>query len=115
MQRIPMPQAPRKLVPTLSDDQILSLLQTFDQKTAVGYRDYCIVLFLLDTGVRLGELTALRMADLDLKHLRAKIVGKGTRERIVPLGATLCRALFRYVERWQPQAARPVDDYVFLT
>jgi len=60
-------------------------------------RDKLIIKFLLDTGVRVSELCELQVRHLDLRNRRVRIFGKGAQERIVPLGQSLSKAVWRYM------------------
>lgn len=71
-------------------------------------RDRLIIRFLLDTGVRVSELCALTVGQVDLRNQRARVMGKGRRERYVPLGKTLCKYCWRYLAtRDNPQPTDP--------
>jgi len=67
-------------------------------------RDKLVIRFLLDTGVRVSELCGLCIKDIDLRNNRVKVFGKGAKERIIPIGKRLCKAIWRYL------AARPDAD-----
>ena len=112
LQRLKMPKA-RKVEPEwLRQDEIERLLDIFDRKTTTGSRDYAMVVTFLDTGVRCSELCTLTLdrADLDIGEL--KVLGKGNKERTVPVGVRAVRALRRYRDHFRP----PVEDpHFFLT
>jgi site-specific recombinase XerD len=65
--QVKIPRPPRKVIPTFSNFQIQQLLNVIDSSTADGYRDYTIILTLLDTGLRVSELCSLRLSDLRLE------------------------------------------------
>jgi len=109
------PKAPRKLVRVLTTEEIRKLLSAIDRKTTVGARDFAIVTMLLDTGLRLSEVTNLQMRDLLLENGYVKVLGKGGKERIVPFGATVSLALTRYIAFFRGEAAHPGIGSVFLT
>lgn len=69
-----------------------------DHGTLLGLRDLAIVELFYGTGMRLSELRVLDLADLDLVSERARVMGKGRKERIVPLGRMAIAALRRYYE-----------------
>ena len=69
----------------------------------------------LDTGVRLSELTGLCVSDLLLEEGIARVMGKGQKQRIVPLGKQLIGYLWRYLSFHRPEPLMPKDDRVFLT
>jgi hypothetical protein len=83
---VPVPRVPELLVPSLREPDILALLRTLDAGSQQPERDRAIVLLLLDTGLRLSEAASLRVCDLDLIEGRCRVLGKGGRERVVPVG-----------------------------
>jgi site-specific recombinase XerD len=115
MSRLKLPKVPRKVMPTLSDDEISRLLSLPDCRTERGYRDYVIVVVFLDTGIRLSELTALEVQDVDLSQSCFLVHGKGGKERMVPFGVHARRCLRRYIGSFRPEPATPFATQVFLT
>ena len=74
-----------------------------------------IILVLLDTGLRVSELTSLGLPDVRLAEGVLKVFGKGRKERLIPIGKASQRVLWNYVNRYRPQPANPRCDLVFLT
>jgi len=109
------PKVPKKIVSTLSDEEISAILNTLDPRNPCDARNQTILAILLDTGLRIKELIDLRMADLNLDQGFLKVMGKGQRERIVPIGNKAQRALQRYLFRYRPQPAHSVIENVFLS
>jgi site-specific recombinase XerD len=109
------PKLPHKVITILSDDEIRTILSTFNPKNPIDTRNQVIIMILLDTGLRIKELTGLRMGDLYLKEGIVKVIGKGQRERIVPIGAVAQRSLNRYLFRFRPKPIHAATDNVFLT
>ena len=72
-------------------------------------------MILLDTGLRIGELVNLKMDDVHMDEGYLKVLGKGKKERIVPIGNSAQRALQRYLFRFRPEPTNPVTDNVFLS
>jgi integrase/recombinase XerD len=75
-------------------------------------RNRAILLVLVDTGLRASELCELRIKDVDLNNRRLIVLGKGSKERIIPFSAVTSQAIWRY------QATRPKDstnDFLFVT
>jgi integrase/recombinase XerD len=70
---------------------------------------------LFDTGIRCSELTGLRISDVNLESRLIKVTGKGNKERQVPIGAKVQKALWKYLQFQRPAAATPRYDQVFLT
>jgi len=90
--RVKLPKTPKKNMPTFSEKELERLFAQPDGKTDEGYRDYTIMLTLLDTGVRVSELCGLRFDDVDLGNGYLRVMGKGQKERYVPVGPKLTKA-----------------------
>jgi site-specific recombinase XerD len=84
------PHVPRRLIALFSDAELRRLLALADE------RERALVLLLFDTGLRLSELVSLRVGDVRPDGT-LHVLGKGAKERIVPLGTTARRALVRYL------------------
>jgi site-specific recombinase XerD len=98
---------PLKIVQPFSPDDVLKLLACCDAGTPIGARDRAILLVLLDTGIRVGELVRLELSDLDLKGRRMKVLhGKGNKQRVVAFGDDCAKALRRYLEARGMQPGR---------
>ena len=113
--RVKIPRPPRKVMPTFSVLQIQQLLDTMDTATAEGYRNYAIILTLLDTGLRVSELCGLLRSNLRLEDGILKVMGKGNKERLIPIGKEVQRLLWRYINHHRPQPNMPNNDILFLT
>ena len=112
---IRIPKAPIKVTPTFNEDQLRQLFSEIDTASPVGYRDYAIILTLLDTGIRCSELTGLKVTDVDLEARMMKVHGKGNKERMVPIGAMVQKAIWKYLNRYRPEPVIPRYEQVFLT
>jgi integrase/recombinase XerD len=104
-----LPRLPKQLVDVLSRDEIGRM-----EDAAQTERDKIIVRTLADTGIRVGELVALRPSDLlaQGRNQYLKVRGKGSRERLVPLPPILYRRLRRYADRSRPDDTN--SDRLFL-
>jgi len=111
--RIPKP--PKKVIPTFSEEQIRALLAQANTSSPTGFRNYTMMLLLLDTMMRVSELTSCQMEALSFEGRCLKIWGKGSKERIVPFGRTVQKALWRYVTFYRPEPQILHQDNVFLT
>lgn len=112
--KVKIPKACRKVIPTFSDLQIRVLLQAIDTSTPEGFRDYAIILTLLDTGLRVSELSSLSLDNVSLEEGVLKVMGKGGKERLIPIGKAVQRLLWRYISRFRPELAFPGCDFLFL-
>jgi site-specific recombinase XerD len=103
--RAKMPKTPRYVVKPLEEGDLRRLLAAIDHRRPQGSRDLAIVLLLVDTGMRLGELAGLSLADGEeaLRQGMVKVFGKGSRERYVPVGKAAQNALRRYMHLARPQ------------
>lgn len=97
LRNIPPPAIPEQLPPVLSEDQIRALLKACQGTTFEDRRDAAMVTMFLDTGVRLSELTGLKLADVDLETRTITVLGKGGRYRSVGLGVKASQATDRYL------------------
>jgi site-specific recombinase XerD len=78
-----------------------------DHERPTALRDQAIIKLLVDTGVRASELCALRIRDLDMTNLRVKVMGKGSKERLLAINARTAQAIWRYLATREDR--RPVD------
>ncbi|MFC2006518.1 tyrosine-type recombinase/integrase [Chloroflexota bacterium] len=92
-----IPRAPVKIIPTFSEPQIRALLEAINTTTPEGFRDLVIILTLLDSGLRVTELANLQLDDLHLEEGTLKVLGKGNRERLIPIGKQVRHYLLRYL------------------
>lgn len=91
-----MPRVPKTVIQTFSDEQLEALLDQPDARRWKGLRDRAILLTLLDTMVRVSELAGVNSRHVDLEGRSMRVMGKGRKERDVPLGRTAARSLQRY-------------------
>lgn len=108
MEKLKMPKVPETVVPTLSEKEAQRLLAQPDRSTSEGFRDYAIVLTLLDTTVRLSELAGLKVSDIHYDQNLFRVLGKGQRERYVPFGRRVAKALMKYQLKHRPEYASGV-------
>lgn len=88
-----LPKVPDVLVPSLSAPEMRALLAAVDARSTDVARDRAVVLLFLDTGVRLSELVGLSVGEIDLVEGRCRVMGKGSKERVVPIGGRARRAI----------------------
>lgn len=92
------PKLPKRLPHFLTVDDALRVVQAPDQgATALAQRDRAIVELLYGSGIRLSELTGIKLDDLELSSARLRVLGKGNKERWVPMGAPCIAALEAYL------------------
>ena len=93
-----MSSVPRAIAP----DQVRRLLVRINRRTAVGQRDYAILLLLARLGLRAGEVVSLELKDIDWKNGSLSVRGKGGRRLELPLPADVGEAIVAYVRRGRP-------------
>jgi integrase/recombinase XerD len=114
--RVRAPKRPRKLPKSLSEAQVEALLDVPDVATPLGLRDRAMLETLYATGLRVSELVGLKRGQLSLDAGVVRVLGKGSKERLVPLGEEAVRWLERYLSRSRPDlAGTSKSDSVFLT
>jgi site-specific recombinase XerD len=104
MQWVKLPLVPEKVVPTLSEKEVLKLLAQPDKSTGRGFRDYALMLILLDTAARVSEVATARYDDVDLENGYLRVMGKGAKERFIPMGRKVAMTLLKYRLKHRPQA-----------
>ena len=102
------PKLPRKLPAYLPIDESEALLRVTPPPTAGGVRDRAILELFYATGIRVAELAGLDVEDLDLREGAVRVLGKGRKERIVPVGRKAVEALRAYLAREGERESGPV-------
>jgi len=110
-----LPKTPVNLIEPLTCAEIDRLLNYQSPLTAIGCRNVAMLVLMLDTGLRVSELCGLRFEDTHIEEGYLKVMGKGAKERIVPIGALSQKMLWRYVIHFRPKPIVEADNYLFLT
>jgi len=97
------PKVRRTLPGYLKLEEVDRLLAQPDAKTALGLRDRAMLEVLYSTGLRVSELTGLRVTDLDAKVGCIRCIGKGDKERIVPAGRKALSMVEKYLREGRPK------------
>jgi len=98
-ERLLPPRLPRKVMPTLTDDEIKRLIKAPRRNTFAGLRDYTFIVLLLDTGMRVSEAMGIELKHVNLEELTILINGKGNKQRIVPFGLRVRKTMLRYLQK----------------
>jgi len=93
------PKIPKRVPKFLTVDEVFALLDAAGDDGALGVRDRAILELLYASGLRVSELVGLNVEDVDLKSQTVRVMGKGRKERIVPMGEKACVALVSYLEK----------------
>ena len=115
MTGLKLSRTPKKVISTLSLEQIRRILSIIDKKSSLDFRNYTMILLLLDTGIRLSELIILQMDDIDFLQSFILVRGKGNKGRVVPFRRQVRRTLRRYIMHFRPEPDSLRTNEVFLT
>jgi site-specific recombinase XerD len=105
VKKVKLPKTPRRVMPAFSEAEIERLLAQPNRRSSQGLRDYIVMLTLLDTGIRVSELCGLTLDDVDITNGYLRVIGKGNRERYVPIGRKLSKMLLKYRMAHRPDVA----------
>lgn len=105
-ERLETPRRVRSLPEVLSVEEVDRLLAAVSPEEELAFRDAAILEVLYGAGLRVAELTGLRVRSLLLKEGLVHLLGKGSKERLVPLGASARRAVRRYLRELRPRLDR---------
>lgn len=97
--QVATPKIERKLPNHLSIEDAVRFIETPDINTDLGRRDRAIIEFLYATGIRVGELVGVNLADVDFREKMVRVTGKRKKQRIVPFGEPALQALMLYLEK----------------
>lgn len=113
---IESPRLGRGLPKALSEQQVVDLLEAPDVDTPLGLRDRTMLELMYASGLRVSELVGLKFTDLNLNQGIIRILGKGNKERLVPLGEESLDWLQRYLDSGRPRLMRGGEcPHVFVT
>ncbi|MBI3939439.1 MAG: site-specific tyrosine recombinase XerD [Acidobacteria bacterium] len=110
------PRSWNRLPKYLTESEVEAILAAPDFSTRHGLRDKAMIETLYATGLRVSELVSLRLEDVNTGVGYVRCVGKGNKERVVPLGETAQRWISRYLENGRCRfLARRSSDFLFLS
>jgi len=114
--RVMSPKQGRPLPKTMSERQVTDLLKAPDTNTVLGMRDRAMLEVLYATGLRVSELVKLSLLEINLDVGVVRIVGKGNKERLVPLGEQAVDWVQQYQQNARPELLKErICDSVFIT
>jgi integrase len=105
-EQVDMPKTWRRLPGVLSREDVESILEAPDIADRLYWRDKALLEFAYASGVRVSELATLKVRDVDLADGVATVFGKGSKERMVPIGRSAQRALDIYIRESRPNLAK---------
>ena len=105
-EQIEPPRTWRRLPDVLGREEVDRLMEAPDPSDRLYWRDRAMLELTYAAGVRVSELTALNIRDVDLEDGFATVYGKGSKERLVPIGGAASRAIRTYLRELRPRLAR---------
>jgi integrase/recombinase XerC len=108
---VPTPRGEKRLPTFLTVDEVVKLL-SIEGSGALLSRDVAVLELLYSSGLRVSELVGINLNDIDLKNLTVKVLGKGNKERIVPVGSKAAQALDEYLH--ERLGMNPRGDHLFV-
>lgn len=111
---IQAPKKPQRLPSCLSSEEVEKLLETPDLTKKAGVRDRAMLETMYASGLRVSELLLLTKGSIDLENQTIRVLGKGSKERIVPLGEYATEYLIKYFNEVRNHNIGKTSKYVFL-
>lgn len=96
LQAIPLPKTVASIPKPLSEKHVMNLLNAPDEATSIGYRDKTMLELMYATGLRVSELIGLTTLQVNLNQGTIKVLGKGNKERLIPIGEYASDYLLNY-------------------
>ena len=102
------PKQEKYLPASMSESEVEKLLNSPDASKEIEQRDKAMIEMLYATGVRISELVNLKITDIDMNRSVIKVMGKGSKERLIPFGETASEALFNYLKIRKDSSSKEV-------
>ncbi len=116
MQCIPAPKPRSRLPEALSEEEVAQIIEVSAGNGALGARNRAVMELLYGCGLRVSELCSLRLDSVNFGFRYLRCMGKGSKERLVPVGGAALEALDRYLQDARPKLANgEAGDALFLT
>jgi len=109
-----MPKKPISLPKSISEDDVVKLLNAPKLDSLIGLRDKAMLELLYASGVRISELVNIKFSDLDLERNIIKVFGKGSKERLVPFGEDAAQCISAYIDERKKNKDIASIKYIFL-
>ena len=114
MVKVKKPKIPKIHARTFTVEEINKILSCFQLDSFVGYRNYTIMNILFGTGIRKSELLNLSLLDVNIEEHSLSVIGKGNKQRVIPLTKTLRKILVKYLKLREEQIKKSKNNSVAL-
>ena len=111
--KFPLPKVPQLILKTLTGEQIKAILNAIGHGSSQEVKYHCIMLLLLDSGLRISELVSIKNDDLDLIHGSITVFGKGQKQRIVPISPLTRKEITKYIKYYRQGLCSEESPYLF--
>lgn len=108
------PKLPRKIPTVLSVEEVVRIMDSVDLSEPEGHRNRAILELLYSCGLRVSELVNLKISDMFLNDGFIRVIGKGDKQRLVPIGDPAAKAIRLYLSETQRTYRSKNDDILFL-
>jgi len=114
---ISAPKIHRSLPQSLGETDIEKLLDAPDLESNFGLRDRCMLELMYSSGLRVSELVGLQLNQINTNLGLVRLIGKGNKERVIPVGEEALHWLAKYVKQARPglQSTKSISDALFLS
>lgn len=114
MDQYELPKTRKKLPNVLSLEEIIKVITSIDDTDPIGKRNKSMILLLINTGMRVSELVHLKLNDINQTALNVRVIGKGNKERIVPLDLETCRYVYSYMQNDRSFFDKHSSQWLFM-
>ncbi len=115
LKNLKLPKAPIVVIEPLKPEEIDKIIESINRKSPIGARNHAIITTLLDSGLRASEVANATLGNLNLKDGYMKVMGKGSKERVVPIGEYVRMILWSYIDKVRPKPITKNFDNLFLS
>ncbi|MGC8927229.1 MAG: tyrosine recombinase XerC [Myxococcota bacterium] len=110
---ISSPRGEKTLPKAISVDEVFAIIHSIDKQDVLSLRDRAMVELMYGSGLRVSELVSVNISDLDTKNRTLRVIGKGKKERIVPLGSYSVESINEYLSK-RSELIKGETDALFL-
>ena len=105
------PKVTKKLPTVLSYDEIIKIIKSVDTNSKLGFRDKSILFLLYSSGLRVSELLDLKLTNLLINDEFVRVLGKGKKERYVPISKIALKTIKEYIDNIRPELSRKNESF----
>jgi len=110
---ISSPKTEKSLPKAISVDEVLALIHSIDGNDVLDLRDRAMVELMYSSGLRVSELVSINLTDIDLSKATLRVIGKGRKERILPIGSYAVQSVDEYIQK-RGELSKSETEALFL-